>query len=72
MAMARVCDMCGRLVSAPFKQLKVLTAESEDTEPRNYRTIRSIDLHNDCYDGLDEWMAKRMAERVARDGGVVS
>lgn len=56
MAMARVCDLCGKPVRAPFKQLKVLKVESEDTEPRNFKTIKSLDLHEKCYSGFAAWL----------------
>ena len=62
MAMARVCDACGELVEAPFKQLKVLDAAEEGTEPRNYKTVRSMDLHPMCYGTLDDFLKKSKAE----------
>lgn len=66
MAMARVCDACGELVEAPFKPLKVLDAAEEGMEPRNFKTVRSMDLHGNCYDDLVDYLdgVKREARKV--------
>lgn len=53
MAMARVCDSCSELISGDHKQLKVLNAV-KGVEPREYKTVRSLDLHEDCYKEIFE------------------
>lgn len=56
MAMARVCDACGKPVRAPFRQMKVTAADTDEQEPRNYKTIKSMDFHVKCYTGFTEWI----------------
>lgn len=58
MAMARVCDACGQPVKAPFKQMKVLSADNDDQLPRDYKTVKSLDFHEKCYNGFRSWLAE--------------
>lgn len=64
MAMTRVCDLCGKPVKAPFKQLKVLKAEADDQEPKTYKTVKSLDLHEKCYSGFWEWLKRAQENSV--------
>jgi hypothetical protein len=66
MAMTRVCDICGKPVKAPFKQLKVLKAESDTQEPKTYRTIGSMDFHENCFEGFTGWLANQQGLAIAR------
>lgn len=56
MAMTRVCDLCGKPVKAPFKQIKVLLAENDEQEPKTYRTVQSMDFHGKCYTAFQQWL----------------
>lgn len=65
MAMMRVCDVCGKLITPPHKRLRVLAVDSESTEPRNYKTAKSLDMHDNCYSSFLEWL-KRTQEKAAQ------
>lgn len=58
MAMVRVCDICAKPVTAPHKQLKVLSVEEEGTAPRDFKTVKSMDLHDNCYSSFQSWIAE--------------
>lgn len=62
--MTRVCDLCGKPVKAPFKQLKVLKAESDDQEPKTFKTVKSLDFHEKCYVGFAEWLKQAQEQSL--------
>lgn len=62
MAMSRVCDLCGKPVRVPFRQMKVNDAKSEAEEPRNYKTVGSYDFHLPCYSKFYIWLKQQQKE----------
>ena len=57
MAMARICDVCGKPVGGTFRQLKVIVGD-ESKESRNWKTVKLLDMHQRCFSGFAEWLHK--------------